>query len=206
MADKDEEWDGPVVESSKPLGQRLETLEAGGSSEEVIEAVPPIEERVARLERIAEYLHDARKEAVALASSVDTLAEATRALRAMLIAVEAQQQRIESLNNRVDASEVGTEAFRGRVVRRALGAGFAFFLLIALASGLLFAYQRSQAAEALWRCEARNEQAEIIVDILRGALVERLDQGDEANPQTQIIRQGLARFEALIVECEEVDL
>jgi len=206
VADKDEEWDGPVVESSKPLGQRLETLEAGGSSEEVIEAVPPIEERVARLERIAEYLHDARKEAVALASSVDTLAEATRALRAMLIAVEAQQQRIESLNNRVDASEVGTEAFRGRVVRRALGAGFAFFLLIALVSGLLFAYQRSQAAEALWRCEARNEQAEIIVDILRGALVERLDQGDEANPQTQIIRQGLARFEALIVECEEVDL
>jgi len=198
VADKDEEWDGPIIESSKPLGQRLETLEAGGVSEEVVEAVPPIEERVARLERIAEYLHEARKKAVDLSTSVDTLAAATKALTGPLAALEAQQKRVESLGDRMNASEVGTKKFRGRVVRRAVVAGLALVLLVALASGLLFAYQRSQAAEAEWRCEARNEQTEITIDILRSLLVD----ADESLPQAQGLRRGLARSEALIVDCE----
>ena len=203
MADKDEEWNGPVEEASTPMGERLETLEAGGTpDEEVQDSIPPIEERVARLERIAEYLHDARKEAAVLATSVDTLAEATKALTGLLIAIEAQQKRIEKLDSRVDAAEVGTEEFRSRVVRRAVVAGLVLVLFVAAVSGLLWAYERSVAADALWRCQARNEQSEIIVDILRGALVD----ADEANPQTQINRRSLGRFEALIVDCEGVVL
>jgi len=207
VADKDEEWTGPVTEASQPLGERLETLEAGGTPDNVTEAFPPIEERVARLERIAEYLHDARNEAATLASSVDTLAEATKALTELLIAIEAQQQRIEKLDDRVGASEVTTEAFRKRVVKRAVIAGAVVVVLSLIVGGTLLFLQRTQAADevdAVWRCEARNEQSEIIVDILRGALVERGNVPD--NPQTQIIRQGLGRFEALIVDCEGVTL
>ena len=92
MADEDEDWTGPVTEASPPLADRVETLEAGLPPEDVVPADVPIEERVARLERIAEYLHDARQEAAGLTSSVDLLVEATLSLTKRLTAIERQQR------------------------------------------------------------------------------------------------------------------
>ena len=198
MADEDEEWDGPVVEASQPLGERLETLEAGGIPEDVTEAVPPIEERVARLERIAEYLYSARKKASSLTSSVQTLADATKSLVDMLALVEAQQKRIEVLGERFDESEAGTAVFRRKTVRRVLSGALAFLLLVGVVGGGLLVFQRNQVAEAEWRCEARNEQSEITTAILRSLLVD----ADESLPQAQGLRRGLERSEALIVDCE----
>ena len=199
VADKDEDWDGPVEEASVPIAERMETLEAGGTPEEIVtEAVPPIEERVARLERIAEYLHEARKEAATLAGSVDTLAEATRALTNLLVTIESQQKSIEALGRRADAADTGAEKFRDRIRRRAFASALALVLVIGGIGGAFLTYQRTQEADALMRCEARNEQAEIIVDILRGVLVG----ADEADSRTEVIRQGLARFEVLIIDCE----
>ncbi len=93
MADEDEVWTGPVVEASPPLADRVETLEAGEEPEPVIPADTPIEERVARLERIAAYLHDARQEAAGLSTSVDVLSQATLSLTMRLTAIERQQKR-----------------------------------------------------------------------------------------------------------------
>jgi len=92
MADEDEDWTGPITEASPPLADRVETLEAGEPPEPVIPADAPIEERVARLERIAEYLHDARRESAGLTHSVDLLAEATQSLTRRLTAIEDQQR------------------------------------------------------------------------------------------------------------------
>ena len=92
MADKDEDWNGPVTEASKPLDERVETLEDGLTLEEVTPADSPIEERIARLERIAEYLHDGRLESTGLAESVDMLVEATQSLTKRLTAIEDRQK------------------------------------------------------------------------------------------------------------------
>ena len=167
MADQDEEWTGPVEEASKPLGERLETIEAGGVSEAVTEAVPPIEERVARLERIAEYLHEAREEATVLASSVDTLAEATRVLTGLLTAIDAQQQRIEGLDTRVGESEVSTEAFRKRISRRALLVGLALAVFFTVIGVLFWRQERTTErieAEATARALAQEQTVERIGD------------------------------------------
>ena len=197
MADKDEEWIGPITEASKPLGERLETLEAGEPPEDVTEAVPPIEERVARLERIAEYLHDARKEAVSLASSVDTLAEAARTLAALLIAIEGQQQRIEHLGDRVDASEATTIDFRDRVVRRAVSTGIALIIVLAVLVAAMLAYRNDREEAAVRLCLARNEQADITADTFR----EVLRVIPEDSPSRAAISHGLDRFEKAIVPC-----
>lgn len=93
MADEDEEWTGPVAEAHPPLAERVETLEAGEPPEPVTLADTSIEERVARLERIAAYLHDGREGAVGLANSVDMLSQATVSLTARLTTIEDQQKR-----------------------------------------------------------------------------------------------------------------
>lgn len=155
MADKDEQWDGPVDEASTPMAERLETLEAGNAPEEVTESFPPIEERVARLERIAEYLHDARREAASLANSVDTLANATKALTALLAAVEAQQKRIEKLDERVNE-------FRHRIIRRSVIIGSCLVALLALGGVVTILQERTinrieaEAAASVERVEAES--------------------------------------------------
>ena len=92
MADEDEDWTGPITEATPPLDERLITLEAGEPAEEVIPADVPIEERVARLERIAEYLHKGREDGAGLTASVDLLSKATQSLTERLTAIEDQQR------------------------------------------------------------------------------------------------------------------
>jgi len=92
VADEDEDWTGPITEATPPLDERLETLEAGKPPEPVVPADVPIEERVARLERIAEYLHQAREDGAGLTASVDTLVTATLSLTRRLTAIENQQR------------------------------------------------------------------------------------------------------------------
>jgi len=92
VADEDEDWTGPITEATPPLDERLETLEAGEPPEPVVPADVPIEERVARLERIAEYLHEAREDGIGLTASVDLLAVATQSLTERLTAIEDQQR------------------------------------------------------------------------------------------------------------------
>lgn len=198
MADKDEEWIGQIVEGNPLLSDRIETLEAGEPAEEVLLPTPPIEERVARLERIAEYLHDARQEAAALATSVETLAEATKALTDLLIAIEEQQQRIEHLGTRVDDAETKGDEFRDKIVRRAVTTALVLGLFLALLAGGLLAFQRAQEADAEMRCEARNEQADITADTFREVLAVI----PEDAPTATAIRDGLERFEKIIVPCE----
>lgn len=92
MGDEDEDWTGPVIESTPTVGDRLDTLEAGDPAAPLIVAAVSIEERVARLERIADYLHDAREEAAGLTTSVDALSKRTQSLTRRLTAIEDQQR------------------------------------------------------------------------------------------------------------------
>lgn len=197
-ADANEEWTGPVTEGTPLLDERIVTLENEHSGP-VSPADAPIEVRVARLERIAEYLHDARREASTLANSVDVLAQATATLTTLLTAVEDQQERIESLGERVETTESVTQDLRDRVVRRAVVIGVSLVLVLALIGGGLLAYNQARRNDAVERCEARNEQAEILNDLLSGVLV-----GAEEGPRTEVIRTSLARFQALVVDCDEV--
>ncbi len=167
MADENEDWDGPVDEASVPMSERLGTLEAGGVPEEdVTESFPPIEDRVARLERIAEYLHDARKEAAALANSVDTLTDAAQSITALLVAITAQQKRIEKLDERVDQ-------FRSRIIRRSVIIGSCLVALLALGGTATVLQERTISriedesfARGLANCEASNDYGRAIRDFI----------------------------------------
>jgi len=193
VADKDEEWDGPVEEASVPIAERMETLEAGGTPEEIVtEAVPPIEERVARLERIAEYLHEARQEAALLANSVDTLAEATKALTNLLVTIESQQKSIESLGLRADTAETGAEKFRRRVVKRALAIGLGLASILAVGGVLVWNQEQTlerieaeSKARGLANCESSNESRAALRAFVMAVVQsdDRPDRDDERNAE-----------------------
>lgn len=130
MGDEDEDWNGPIRESSPPVEERVEALEEGRTAPEVIAAEMPVEERIARLERIAEYLHEtriedarierlehaakylteARAEDQRLIASVDRLGASSEALNEALGIVGRQQEQIVRAEARIEEVAVVSTA------------------------------------------------------------------------------------------------
>lgn len=178
MADQDEEWANRGAEPSS------------------------VEGRLDRLERIAEYLHEARQEASTLAVSVDTLADATNALREMLAVIETQQRQLENLDTRVTSTELSTQDFHERAMERAYTLAAIITVAVMLLAGGLYAYERSRTANDIERCLARNAQSEISIDVFRSVAAG----GDPDDPRMAAILDGARRYEELLVDCTQQEI
>lgn len=201
MVDEDEEWGAPEPPALPPLTERVETLEAGDEPTGETQPGASLEDRITRLERIAEYLHDVRREAATLGVGVDKLAEATTALTTVLVVIERQQQKIDALDERVTTTEVGAEAFHERAMQRAYAFATIITVAVLILGGGLYAYERDRRADSVERCQRRNAQAEI--NILT-AVTAVIPPGAD-DPKSLAILNGLRRYEALVVDCTPDD-
>lgn len=174
-------------------------------------SVQPLEDRVANLERMACEYEEKMATDDRLTVVVQRLAEETRDLSAILAKVDEQQQKLNEDLNQVRESSATKEdlsaaakkqaattaEFRRDTFRRILITGFLVSVLLGVSSAVAYDYQEQRRTALRQLCESRNEQNAIVIEMLEGSIV---DAGP--NMETTRIRAGIARFEALITDCD----
>lgn len=167
-------------------------------------------------EQILMAIQAERIEADRLEASVGRLGENTSALSAALLLVDKNQQQLTKLGRQITAVEETsatkvdlvkaakeqarvTREFRKTTLARIYTTGILLILFLAGGSVAVAQYQQNHRDVAVVTCQDRNEQNQIIIDILEGSV-----QAAPNGPGTENIRAGLARFQALIVDCEKL--
>lgn len=179
-----------------------------------------LEAHVEVQEQLLVAMQAERIEADRLSDSVTRLGDGASALGEALRAVDKQQQMLTKLGQELkeveDKSVTKEELveakreqahttleFRKRTLQRVYTTGILITLGLVFAGGVFLEYQARNQTEAREICQDRNKQAVIIVDILEGSL-QNLPPEGQNSPGVINVRNGIERFEALIVDCEKL--
>jgi hypothetical protein len=183
-------------------------------------SLQPLEDRVANLERMAREYEAKTVADDRLTLVVERLAEETVGLNAILTKVDEQQQRLTCLGNdlaRVEQSSATkndlsaaakkqaetTKEFRRDTFRRIYTTGLLVIAALGVGATAFYDYQESRRAALRDLCEARNTQNSVILDMLEGSIAD-VPPNKQGSAETMRIKEGIARFESLITNCDEL--
>lgn len=174
-----------------------------------------IEQRIVLLERFAEAVTIRQTGEDQLAEGVVRLSDETSALNAILTKVDEQQQHLARLDVRTDlveetavsreelihaaeAQEEEAREFRKQTLKRIYFIGW-FITMVLLISGYgFYEYNKHESREHFRACTERNEQYDILLDILNGVVADLPDE----SPRAISIRNGIQRLEDQLIDCE----
>lgn len=183
-------------------------------------SLQPLEDRVANLERMAREYEAKTVADDRLTLVVQRLADETVGLNAILTKVDEQQQRLTNLGNdlaRVEQSSATKDdltvaakkqaatslEFRRDTFRRVYTTGLLVGAVLAVSGAVVYDYQESRRTALRELCEARNTQNSIILDMLEGSIAD-VPSHQQESAETMRIKEGIARFESLITDCDEL--
>jgi hypothetical protein len=169
------------------------------------------EERLTSLERFAEAVTNRQHGEDQLQEGVSRLSDETNSLHTILSRVDEQQQYLASLDKRTemveetavsrdeliranDHQEQEAFEFRKKTLKRITLTGLLMALAIVTSVIGFHEWQSNNNKARNKVCLERNEQTDILLDILRGV--------DSSSGKTPAITEGIKRLEAKIVDCE----
>lgn len=176
------------------------------------------EQRLVLLERFAEAVTSRQNDEDQLHEGVNRLSDETNALNAILQKIDDQQKLLSVIAKRTEIVEETAVSrdelisahdqqekialdFRKRTLNRIYFTGL--IIAVTLFAGVVtFLEVQSRSNEARYRiCVDRNEESDILYDILVG-LTKNVPPEAENTDNVKLIRQGIARLESKIVDCE----
>lgn len=178
---------------------------------------PNTEQRLASLERFARAITRRQAGEDQLQEGVTRLSDETNALNTILNKVDEQQQQLAQLNTRtnlvektavsrqelIGATEAqGAEAFefRKQTLRRIYFTGLIMALTLLVGGYAFYEYNKYNKEEDIRICGERNEQYDILLDILNGVVSDMPDDSE----RSKSINEGIRRLENQLVECEGI--